>query len=123
MTRLISNSTRSRRAASTDGGTGAAGLAGVVSVLAALLTWLPGRAGPRLPAGAKPSTGRWTRPVQPVSYRFLTPVGHVPGRRDARFPTRGPAPEKSARKSTRTTGRRSGNGTRTPAPPSGRLLA
>src|SRR4051794_19197575 len=53
MTRLISNSTRSRRAASTDGGTGAPAptteLPDRVSsgVLAALVTWLPGPAGPR----------------------------------------------------------------------------
>src|SRR3954451_24925971 len=58
MTRLISNSTRSRRAASTDGGTGAPAPTtelpdgvlpdGVSSgVLAALVTWLPGPADPR----------------------------------------------------------------------------
>src|SRR3954471_6787703 len=63
MTRLISNSTRSRWAASTDGGTGAPAPTtelpdgvlpdgvlpdGVSSgVLAALVTWLPGPAGPR----------------------------------------------------------------------------
>src|SRR3954453_2143464 len=58
MTRLISNSTRSRWAASADGGTGAPAPTtelpdgvlpdGVSSgVLAALVTWLPGPAGPR----------------------------------------------------------------------------
>src|SRR4051794_10011993 len=50
MTRLISNSTRSSRAASADGGTGAEPAAGVPEevssgVLAALVTWLPERAG------------------------------------------------------------------------------
>src|SRR3954454_21561812 len=80
MTRLISNSTRSRRAASTDGGTGAPAPttelpdgvlpegvlpdAGSSGVLAALVTWLPGPAGPRPSAAegrrreACPSTAR-----------------------------------------------------------------
>src|SRR6476661_2903396 len=72
MTRLISNSTRSSWAASTDGGIGEPPLAGELSigVLAALLTGLPGRAGPRFP-GRPPSTGRQTHPSVSVL--------HVPG--------------------------------------------
>src|SRR3954469_14983260 len=64
MTRLISNSTRSSWVASTDGGTGEPGLPGELSigVLAALLTGLPGRAGPRFP-GRRPSTGRQAHPA------------------------------------------------------------
>src|SRR3954469_3204137 len=72
MTRLISNSTRSSWAASTDGGTGEPGLAGELSigVLAALVTGLPGRAGPRSPEEA--SVDRAAGPPRsPVSYTFL----------------------------------------------------
>src|SRR3712207_9083568 len=51
ITRLISNSTRSRRAASAEGGTGADDCSN--DGLAAVLTGLPGRGGPRAP----PRTG------------------------------------------------------------------
>src|SRR3954452_5080202 len=89
MTRLISNSTRSRRAASADGGTGASPAAGLPEgvssgVLAALVTWLPGRAGPALRSG-RPPTGRHAR-RRPVSYRFLSercgPRGYAATKRD-----------------------------------------
>src|SRR4051812_16219069 len=72
MTRLISNSTRSSWAASTDGGTGEPGLAGELSigVLAALVTGLPGRAGPRFLA--EDAVDRAADPPRnPVSYTKL----------------------------------------------------
>src|SRR3712207_597072 len=75
ITRLISNSTRSRRAASAEGGTGADDCSN--DVLAALLTGLPGRGGPRPPrrTGGRRRGGE---PVpSPVSYRFLG-GGHRP---------------------------------------------
>src|SRR5688572_26778286 len=67
MTRLISNSTRSSRAASTDGGTCDSRSAGELSigVLAALLTGLPGRAGPRRPGEA--AVDGAARPAPPAS--------------------------------------------------------
>src|SRR6476659_8022853 len=72
MTRLISNSTRSSWAASTDGGTGEPGLAGELSigVLAALVTGLPGRAGPRIPQGHLVDRAAGP-PRSPVSYTEL----------------------------------------------------
>src|SRR5512133_22101 len=77
MTRLISNSTRSSRAASTDGGTGAPGTAGELSigVLAALLTGLPGRAGPRTPRRGDRRRGGTYRPTS----QCPTPAGPVTG--------------------------------------------
>src|SRR3954453_21351382 len=73
MTRLISNSTRSRRAASAEGGTGADDCS--TDVLAALLTGLPGRGGAACPS----------RP--PVSYTFLDGggVGRIGASRRARM--------------------------------------
>src|SRR3954447_5526215 len=76
MTRLISKSTRSSLAASVDGGTGAVPaveLPEEVSsgVLAALVTWLPGRAGPALRSG-RPPTGR-----MPVTASVLQDPGEA----------------------------------------------
>src|SRR4051812_49808129 len=70
MTRLISNSTRSRRAASTEGGTGASAPTAEEEVLAGLVTWLP-VVPVRGSLGGRPSTGRRARP-RPVSYRLLS---------------------------------------------------
>src|SRR3712207_1518751 len=85
MTRLISKSTRSSRLASTDGGTGTAAPCGELSigVLAAVLTELPGRAGPRPPGTGEPSTGRRGPSPEPS-------VLHVPGRRGRTPETWGP---------------------------------
>src|SRR3954447_17109712 len=76
MTRLISNSTRSSWAASTDGGTGEPGLPGELSigVLAALLTWLPGHAGPRFRGGVRRQGGRPTPQSSVLHVRGLTLV-------------------------------------------------
>src|ERR687883_480662 len=87
MTRLISNSTRSRRAASTDGGTGCPA-DWSSEVLAALLTELPGRAGPRprvLQDAGGAGDGRRARPRQ-CPTRSWAPAGHARGRAD-RTPT------------------------------------
>src|SRR4051812_35469627 len=83
MTRLISNIARSMRVASLDGGTGAAPAAELPArldvsrgLLAALVTWLPGRAGPRPPRreGAADGTAYpSTASVLQVAGRALTP--------------------------------------------------
>src|SRR3954462_1305366 len=72
MTRLISNSTRSSRAASTDGGTGEPGTAGEVSIglLAAVLTGLPGRAGRRPPGRSGCRRGGRAVPRASVLHRL-----------------------------------------------------
>src|SRR4051795_12911605 len=71
MTRLISNSTRSNWAASTDGGTGAPVFS--IDVLAALLTGLPGQG--RSPPPAEGCRGRGGLPAPRASVLHLSEAG------------------------------------------------